>query len=345
MRNLLVCAAVLTASPLLAGDLVPLTDLGNRPYDYGYFGGLYENGSNTIPADHLAAGMKRAALVVPRDAGGAPSPSGKIAMLIAGFGETQRIACGEFATCDAGSFMAMASHDPRVNHDSLVIANAAYEGADATYWVAPPYGYASFARIRDQVLAPAGVTEAQVQVAWIEMMAANPDTPLPPPYSDTYRLKGSIAAVLRELKTNYPNLQLAYVSSRVYGGYSTSKWNPEPFAYESGLSVRWDVMGQIVEKRDNFLWDTRIGTLSYEKELAPWIAWGPYLWANGATPRADGLAWLRDDFEANGESLTPKGAHKAAQLLLDFLIEEPTAQNWFRSAYVPPPARTRAARH
>jgi hypothetical protein len=345
VRNVFVSACLLLAAPLYAGDLVPLTDLGNQPYAYGYFGGLYENGSNTVPADHLAAGLKRAAMIVPRDVAGNPSPDGKVVLLAAGFGETRRIMCGAFETCDDGSLMAMARRDARVNHDSLVIVNAASEGADTTAWVAPPYGTANFGRIRDSVLAPAGVTAAQVQAAWVQMMTANPETPLPPPYSDTYRLKGSIAAILRELKTNYPNLQIAYLSSRVYGGYSTSKWNPEPFAYESGLSVRWDVMGQITEIRDGFLWDTRIATLNYVKGIAPWAAWGPYLWADGSNPRADGLAWMRDDFDANGESLTPPGAHKAAQLLLDFLLTEPTAKSWFRSNAPPPPARLRAVRH
>jgi hypothetical protein len=344
VRNVIVWAFFLITAPLFAGDLVPLTDLGNRPYDFGYFGGLYENGSNVIPADHLAAGLRRAAMIVPRDANGEPAPDGKIVFLGAGFGETERIMCGALPTCDGASLMSMAQLDPRVNHQSLVIVNAASEGAAASAWVAPPWGTASYERIRDRLLAPAGVTEAQVQAAWVQMMTENPDTPLPPPYSDTYRLKGSIAAVLRELKTHYPNLQVAYVSSRVYGGYATSKWNPEPFAYESGLSVRWNVMGQINETRDGFLWDTRIATLNYEKGIAPWIAWGPYLWANGATPRADGLTWMRDDFEADGESLTPKGALKAARLLLDSLLAEPTARNWFRNAAELTSARRRSAR-
>jgi hypothetical protein len=346
VRNIAACAFLLIASPLLAGDLIPLTDLGKRQYDFGYFGGLYENGSNAMPAEHLAAGMKGAAMIVPRDASGNPSPDGRVALLIAGFGETKRIACGAFETCDSGSLLSMAGRDVRVNHHSLVIVNAASEGADASAWVAPPYGTANFAHIRDSVLAPAGVTPMQVQAAWIQMIIADPYQPLPPPYSETYRLKGSIAAVLRELKSNYPNLQIAYVSSRVYGGYATSRWNPEPFAYESALSVRWDVMGQIDEIRNNgYLWDTRIGTLNYEKGVAPWIAWGPYLWANGNSARSDGLAWTRDDFEANGESLTPQGAHKAAQQLLDFLLNEPTAKSWFASGVAAPPVRSRAARH
>ena len=161
---------------------------------------------------------------------------------------------------------------------------------------------------------------------------------LPPQDSDAYRLKGAIAAALRELKTRYPNLQIAYLSSRVYGGYATTSWNPEPFAYETALSNRWVIMGQITTIRTGSLWDTRIGDVNYQKGTVPWIAWGPYLWADGTMPRSDGLTWQRDDFEADGEHLSAKGADKGARLLFDFLMHEPTA-SWFRVS-----ARLRAAR-
>lgn len=44
--------------------------------------------------------------------------------------------------------------------------------------------------------------------------------------------------------------------------------------------------------------DTRVGGINYLKGEAPWIAWGPYLWANGSTPRSDGLTWLPEDLTA-----------------------------------------------
>jgi hypothetical protein len=92
-------------------------------------------------------------------------------------------------------------------------------------------------------------------------------------------------------------------------------------------------------------WDTRVGLIDdTRKAVAPWLAWGPYLWANGATPREDGLAWLRGDFEADGETLSPSGAVKGAKLLFDFLLHEPTAKGWFLSG-VEPPGRQRATRH
>jgi hypothetical protein len=303
----------------LAIALVPLTDLGTAEYAYGYLGGLYEDGSNTTPSDHLAAGLRRAALITPRD--------GKIVFLSVGFGETERI---------FDAFTAMTRDDPRVDRQ-VVFVNGAREGADSQRWIAP-MSDANFNRIRDNILTPAGLSEKQVQVAWVQMVTNSPSRALPPQDSDAYRLKGAIAAALRELKARYPNLQIAYLSSRVYGGYATTSWNPEPFAYETALSNRWVIMGQITTMRVGSLWDSRIGDVNYETGKVPWVAWGPYLWADGTMPRSDGLTWQRDDFEADGEHVSAKGAGKAARLLFDFLMHEPTA-SWFRVT-----ARSRAVR-
>ncbi len=309
-------------------SLVPLNDLGPAPYDYGYIGGLYEDGSNVIPADHLAAGLRRAALITPRDRAGRQSGSGKIVFLGIGFGETARI---------EDAFIDMARADPGVDHQSLIFINAARDGYDSAMWI-PPQSEANFNRIRDTLLAPAGVSEKQVQVAWIQMTTNNPARPLPPQDADAYRLKGAIAAALGTLKSRYPSLQIAYLSSRIYGGYAGT----EPFAYESALSNRWVILGQITLMRTGSLWDTRIGPVDYDKEQAPWVAWGPYLWANGTQPRSDGLTWQPDDFESDGKRLSRKGADKAATVLFRFLLQEPTAP-WFRAAEAP--ARLRPVHH
>jgi len=324
-----VLSAILIASSF---GLVPLTDLGPAPYLYGYIGGLYEDGNNSVPADHLAAGLQRAALITPRDAEGRPSASGKIVFLSVGFGETARI---------SDSFGDIAANDLRIDHQSLVLVNAAREGYDSEMWI-PPMSESNFTRIRESLLSPAGVTEKQVQVAWVQMATNFPARALPPQDADAYRLKGAIAAALRALKSRYPNLQIAYLSSRVYGGFATTAWNPEPFAYESALSNRWVIIGQITLMRTGSLWDTRIGPVDDNKDQVPWVAWGPYFWSNGTMPRSDALTWQRDDFEDDGERLSMAGARKAATQLMQFLLGEPTA-SWFRA--VDAPARLRAVHH
>lgn len=341
MRTLLLALA-LSASPIAsAGDfswLVPLNDLGTAPYRFGYFGGLYEEGSNVMPAEHFAAGLAASSRIQPLEADGRPSPDGKIVFLAVGFGETARI---------MQSFQSMAAADRRVERNHLVMLNAARDGADFRFWAERPSGFPRFDIVANDTLAPAGVSPQQVQVAWLQIINDRTGEPLGVANADAYRLKSHIGETLREMKRQYPNLRIAYLSSRVYGGYAPAGgFNPEPFAFETGYANRWVVTVQIEQARmEHPEWhNDRVGLIDYRTGIAPWVAWGPYLWANGEQAREDGLSWLRGDFEADGETLSPSGAVKGAKLLFDFLLREPTAKSWFRSG-LELPVRQRPARH
>src|SRR5262245_38496342 len=329
---LLLACAMLVASAAIADDwswVVPLTDLGTGPYRLGLTGGLYENGSNAMAADHFAIGLAAASKIQPLDAQGRPDPNGKIAFLAIGFGETARI---------MSAFFDIAANDRRVEHMRLVLLNGARDGADYRYWAERPDGMPRYNFVNADTLTPAGVTPQQVQAAWVQVINDKAAEALGTASADAFRLKTFIAATLREMKRQYPNLQIAYLSSRVYGGYDTTNFNPEPYAYETGYSNRWLITTQTEEERmehPKWHWDTRVGLIDSRTGIAPWVAWGPYLWANGARPRADGLTWLRGDFEADGETLSPSGAVRGAKLLFDFLLHEPTAKAWFLSGYQP----------
>lgn len=325
----------LAAAALSGALLVPFTDLGPEPYAYGYFGGLWEDGQNTIPADHLKAGLARAARIQPLDVAGRPSPDGRIVFLSAGGDEASKI----FA-----SFSEAASRDSRVRQNALVFANGAEEGLTAARWIRDTD--ATYDRIDSLVLGASGLSPKQVQAVWLDLSNDYPYSPLPIQDGDAYRLKGNYSNALRSLKTRYPNLRVAYLSSRVYGGYSTLARNPEPYAYESVLSVRWIVVGQVLTMRIADIgpyWDTRVGDINYDHEVAPWVTWGPYFWANGSEPRADGLHWDRDDFGEDGESLSSAGAAKAGRYMLESMLRDPTTANWMTIAVQP--VRQRPARH
>src|ERR1700720_4061073 len=80
--------------------------------------------------------------------------------------------------------------------------------------------------------------------------------------------------------------------------------------------------------------DSRAGDLD-SNTVAPWIGWGPYLWANGTIPRSvDGLTWLRTDFDPADYThpSIPVGQRKFGSLLLDFFKMSPQSQPWFPSA-------------
>src|SRR5881394_3850626 len=89
-RAVLIAAAALVVSSLTATTFgqTPINDLGTGTYLGQYQGGLYPNGNNTVPAAHDAAGLQRAAAIVPRDLDGNPTSGGKYVLLSIGMSNT-----------------------------------------------------------------------------------------------------------------------------------------------------------------------------------------------------------------------------------------------------------------
>lgn len=132
----------------------------------------------------------------------------------------------------------------------------------------------------------------------------------------------------RAARSRYPNLKLMFISSRIYAGYASTPLNPKPYAYEYGFSVKWAIQGQIDQIRSGKI-DPEVGDLDYKKGVAPWMAWGPYLWVDGTVPRSDGLSW--DPFENGRDGTHPnmKGREKVEYMLVEFFLNSPYA-TWFR---------------
>lgn len=306
--------------------VVPLTDLGSARYE-GFAGGLYPGGINTIPAVHAAAGAARARLIRPLDPAGNPSASGRIVLLSVGMSNTSNEFCGNDAgtACSAGTFVSQAAADPDVNHTTLTVVNGAQGGQDAVVWTAPTARV--FDVVRDQRLAPAGLTERQVQVVWLKQADASPRVALPSGQADAYVLERYLGQIVRALRVRYPNLRQVFLSSRTYGGYANSNLNPEPYAYESGLAVKWLIQAQIEQASAGTV-DPVAGSLAYDA-AAPWLAWGPYLWANGMHPRSDGLTWAAADFGSDGTHPSSSGRAKVSAQLLAFFKTSATTRCWF----------------
>jgi hypothetical protein len=203
----------------------------------------------------------------------------------------------------------------RTKNSKLTIVDGAQGGQTAAIISSPS---ASFWTVVDQRLTAAGVTSKQVQVVWIKEADANPTQPFPT-HAKTLQLE--LEAIARIMKLRYPNTRLAYCSSRTYAGYATSTLNPEPFAYESAFSVKWMIEKQI--SGDTLLAYAGLAVRS------PWLAWGPYLWTDGTTPRADGLVWNAVNTQADGTHPSASGSLKVASLLLSFFKSDPTTALWF----------------
>src|SRR5205814_1641618 len=91
-------------------------------------------------------------------------------------------------------------------------------------------------------LSAAKVTPEQVQVAWVKQANMQPRGELK---DHGKQLQADMITLLKLLKKHYPNLQVAYLSSRTYGGYAKTPLNPEPYAYEGAFAMRWVIQDQI----------------------------------------------------------------------------------------------------
>jgi hypothetical protein len=320
-------APTLTSTPPPGGaEPIPLIDMSTGSY-FDFNGGLYLNGNNQIPPPHSQVGLVRANLIQPLNAAGNPSPTGKYVLLSIGMSNTAH-EFGETGTDQPWTFIGKVGSDPAVNHTSLVLINGAASGQDAPDWESS--AAFNYDRIRDSELAPNGLTENQVQIVWLKV--ANGDASshpsLPAPDADAYVLMTRMGNILRALNSRYPNLQQVFISSRIYAGYAGDEpLNPEPYAYESGFAVKWLIEAQIRQMASGQI-DEWAGNLNYNT-AAPWIAWGPYTWANGPNPRSDGLVWLPEDFADDGIHPSLDGRRKVANMLLSFFKNSLLTQEWF----------------
>ena len=176
-------------------------------------------------------------------------------------------------------------------------------------------------QVAEQTLSRAGVDPRQVQIAWIKLANKGPRGDLE---EHGRKLQRDTQAVIQNAKARFPNLRIASLSSRIYAGYATSNLNPEPYAYESAFVVRWLIQDQVRgEKELNF--DPERGAVK-----APLLLWGPYLWADGTTPRkADKLVYLREDLAGDGTHPSDSGRTKVARVMLEFYKTDPLAKPWF----------------
>jgi PKD repeat protein len=183
----------------------------------------------------------------------------------------------------------------------------------------------------DQRLRQFGVTPAQVEVAWVKEADAQPvrfgDFP-----NHAQHLQSELAAIARNLVIRYPSIKIAYYSSRTHA-YTNDRngLNPEPFAYESGFSTKWLIEDQLNGNPD-LNYDPNQGRV-----VAPYLSWGPYLWADDSS-RSDGFTWNLEDVQSDFTHPSPSGVQKVADQLLAFFKTDPTATPWFlRSAVIGEP--------
>lgn len=282
--------------------LPPLTDLGaNEKYE-DQDGGLYGGGMNTPPEAHRKAAMTQLEAIQPLDKDGKPSPTGTIVFVSISMSN---------ATQEFSYFKRVADASPKKS-PKVTIVDCAQGGQAMAEWAPPDARPWEQAKSR---LANAGVTPQQVQVAWVKLANKGPGGSL---QDHGKKLEADTLKVLQNAKALFPNLRIAYLGSRTYGGYATGNLNPEPYAYESAFPARWLIQRQIN------------GDAELALTKSPLLLWGPYLWAEGEKGRKiDDLKWERSDFVGDGVHPSDTGRAKVSNLLLNFLTEDPLANPWF----------------
>lgn len=303
---------VAVASPSLAGKptvgIKPLTDMSAGETYKGEDGGLYGGYRNEPPPALRALAEAEAARIVPRDARGRPAPDGKIGLVSLSMSN---------ATMEFSAFKRLADADP-AKAPGVAIVDCAQGGQAMAQWVDPQGRAWSEA---DRRLDAAGVRPEQVQAIWVKLANVRPTGTL---QEHGKKLQRDTTQLLQNARRRFPNLRVAYLSGRIYGGWAVTPLNPEPFAHESNVVVRWMIRDQ-AGGDPSLNHDPARGAVR-----APLLLWGPYLWADGNSPRkADGLAWERQDLAADGTHPSPSGRKKVAEMLLKFFKDDPMARTWF----------------
>jgi hypothetical protein len=294
--------------PKASVGLKPLPEMTASDRYKGEDGGLYGRGRNAPPDGHLKAARTETARITPLDEEGNRAAKGTIALVSISMSN---------ATQEFSVFKQLADADPKKS-PRVTIVDCAQNGQAMAQWVNP----ASRAWMEaDRRLAAAGVSPKQVQVVWVKLANIQPIGEL---VDHGKELQRDTLKVLQNAKARFPNLRVAYLGSRIYGGWTTTPLNPEPYAYEGAFVVRWLILDQIAGDAG----------LNYQPAKgpvkAPLLLWGPYLWADGTRPRkSDRLIYERGDLLDDGTHPSASGRRKVADMLLKFFETDPLARRWY----------------
>ncbi len=291
---------------------IPLTDLGSNNYirmdgtQTNFTGGLYPNGLNQRPTAHEETGIDIGNGITPLDTAGFPNPNGRIVFISVGMSN----AAQEFR-----DFVKLAKADPNIN-SLLAIVNGAQPGKVNRDWV---NSNSETWNEVDRRLSSGGLSPEQVQIAWVK----NTQTGSGAFPAKIQSIQADLEQIARNLKIRYPNIKLAYFSSRTRSYTYWVGLSPEPTAYETGFAVKW-----MIEKQINGATDLNFNSKQGEV-VAPYLSWGPYLWTDGLNLRSDGLIWAHEDMAPDCTHPSNRGSGKVAKMLIDFFKRDETTKSWF----------------
>jgi len=288
--------------------LIPVNDLGAGFYK-GVQGGLYPGGSNFRPAAHEAAGVAIANAIAALDTLGQPDvANGRVVFVSIGMSN---------CTQEFSAFVPKSNADP-VRKSNVRTIDCAEGGQTAQILAQPTSAYwdTVMTRLRGHGSAP-----KQVQIVWLKDANANPTGTFE---VTTDTLSAQFFRIAQIIKAKLPNVKQVFFMSRIYAGYASTTLNPEPYAYENAFAIK-RVIAQQLAGDPALNYDVANGPV-----VAPWLSWGPYLWADGLNPRSDGLTWACSELNSSdGTHPSTTGRLKVADSLLAFVRVDATTAPWY----------------
>jgi len=266
-----------------------------------------------MPPAHRHLGMESGEGILPRNGSGAPSDDGLIVFVAIGMSNA-----GTYFRAFRDRIHALPDRNPRV-----VLVDATLEGPDITAMASDGSSYWRFVPHRVE---SEGYSLAQVQAVWFMQAVLASNIRDEGALDHIASLEGMFLSALRSMKGLFPQLRQVCSAAREFGGFGgPGAGNPEPYAWYTGWAWK-----RLIERQIS---GEHALACTGESEGMPWLGWSGYFWANGMQPRQDGLTWLfPEDFEADGVHPSPRGAEKAARILLDFYRNDPVnAWLWNRS--------------
>jgi len=309
----------------------PLMDLGPGVYrvvgDVTYIGGLYPGGSSVAPLSVRNEAAARAQRI--REA--CQTPGERVVLMSIGVSNTS----DEYM-----EFLKREMHpssgerEDQLMNPCVLLVNGAEPGAPASCWADPdtycPPDETPWVDLATMDANDDRWDASMVRAVWIKHASGYPTRP---PYDGTFPLysqtfQGFVETVIRRLKDTYPNLEIAFMSSRTHAFADRYPQpnpiiNPEPFAYETGFSVRW-----MIEKQQSGHPDLNYNPALGQVE-APLLMWSAYIWADNEPPRSDGLVWLPEDTASDCTHPAQSGQLKVADQLTAYFKTNPAATPWF----------------
>ena len=191
------------------------------------------------------------------------------------------------------------SNDDSLRNPDVTLVNGAIGGGATSTWAVAgdPKTWGKL----DGTLADAGATRSDVSVIWF-VTHNHVGSQTVEQYATA--LESDARDVLDLFAIEFPNLKVVWFEPMIYGGYSTASGTQEPHTYESGVVVQ---------------------RLLVDPNWPFFVGYGPYMWADGMVPRADGLTWLCSDFDDDGNHPGRDAKIKHSAYLLQFFQEDSIA--------------------